>query len=159
MKSKLFSKRVLVLFILLLGFSPFAETFAQFGITGTVTDWAQNPIIGATVRIQGTSIGTMTDFDGNYSIYAAPGDTLVFSYIGMETLKVGVRSFGSVINVVLRDDFSIFEISQSNPGINLPEITYQAIRPRQVQIYSIEKFPLIRNHHPYKYLYPRLDRI
>ena len=49
MKSKLLSKRVLVLFILLLGFSPLSQAFAQFGITGTVTDWARNPIIGATV--------------------------------------------------------------------------------------------------------------
>ena len=39
MKSKLLSKRVLVLFILLLGFSPLSQAFAQFGITGTVTDW------------------------------------------------------------------------------------------------------------------------
>lgn len=46
MKSKLLSKRVLVLFILLLGFSPLSQAFAQFGITGTVTDWARNPIIG-----------------------------------------------------------------------------------------------------------------
>ena len=60
MKSKLLSKRVLVLFILLLGFSPLSQAFAQFGITGTVTDWARNPIIGATVVIQGTNIGTTT---------------------------------------------------------------------------------------------------
>ena len=96
MKSKLLSKRVLVLFILLLGFSPLSQAFAQFGITGTVTDWARNPIIGATVVIQGTNIGTTTDFDGHYTIYAIPGDTLIFSYLGMKTLKVGVRSFGSV---------------------------------------------------------------
>lgn len=74
MKSKLLSKRVLVLFILLLGFSPLSQAFAQFGITGTVTDWARNPIIGATVVIQGTNIGTTTDFDGHYTIYAIPGD-------------------------------------------------------------------------------------
>ena len=86
MKSKLLSKRVLVLFILLLGFSPLSQAFAQFGITGTVTDWARNPIIGATVVIQGTNIGTTTDFDGHYTIYAIPGDTLVFSYLGMKNM-------------------------------------------------------------------------
>ena len=118
MKSKLLSKRVLVLFILLLGFSPLSQAFAQFGITGTVTDWARNPIIGATVVIQGTNIGTTTDFDGHYTIYAIPGDTLVFSYLGMKTLKVGVRSFGSVINVVLQDDSFNFEISQNDTVIN-----------------------------------------
>ena len=84
MKSKLFSKRVLVLFVLLLGFSPLSQAFAQFGITGTVTDWARNPIIGATVVIQGSIIGTTTNFDGHYTIYAMPGDTLVFSYLGIK---------------------------------------------------------------------------
>ena len=135
MKSKLLSKRVLVLFILLLGFSPLSQAFAQFGITGTVTDWARNPIIGATVVIQGTNIGTTTDFDGHYTIYAIPGDTLIFSYLGMKTLKVGVRSFGSVIN---------FEISQNDPVINEPTIEYKAICPWHTRLYYIEKSPRIR---------------
>ena len=95
MKSKLLSKRVLVLFILLLGFSPLSQAFAQFGITGTVTDWARNPIIGATVVIQGTNIGTTADFDGHYTISAIPGDTLIFSYLGMKTLEVEVKGPGS----------------------------------------------------------------
>ena len=144
MKSKLLSKRVLVLFILLLGFSPLSQAFAQLGITGTVTDWARNPIIGATVVIQGTNIGTTTDFDGHYTIYAIPGDTLVFSYLGMKTLKVGVRSFGSVINVVLQDDSFNFEISQNDPVINEPTIEYKAICPWHTRLYYIEKSPRIR---------------
>ncbi|BDF52910.1 MULTISPECIES: carboxypeptidase-like regulatory domain-containing protein [Butyricimonas] len=144
MKSKLLSKRVLVLFILLLGFSPLSQAFAQFGITGTVTDWARNPIIGATVVIQGTNIGTTTDLDGHYTIYAIPGDTLIFSYLGMKTLKVGVRSFGSVINVVLQDDSFNFEISQNDPVINEPTIEYKAIGPWHTRLYYIEKSPRIR---------------
>ena len=133
MKSKLLSKRVLVLFILLLGFSPLSQAFAQFGITGTVTDWARNPITGTT-----------TDFDGHYTIYAIPGDTLIFSYLGMKTLKVGVRSFGSVINVVLQDDSFNFEISQNDPVINEPTIEYKAICPWHTRLYYIEKSPRIR---------------
>ena len=131
MKSKLLSKRVLVLFILLLGFSPLSQAFAQFGIT-------------ATVVIQGTNIGTTTDFDGHYTIYAIPGDTLIFSYLGMKTLKVGVRSFGSVINVVLQDDSFNFEISQNDPVINEPTIEYKAICPWHTRLYYIEKSPRIR---------------
>ena len=94
MKSKLLSKRVLVLFILLLGFSPLSQAFAQFGITGTVTDWARNPIIGATVVIQGTNIGTTTDFDGHYTIYAIPGDTLleVLSTWSCRTIRLTSKS-------------------------------------------------------------------
>ena len=136
MKSKLLSKRVLVLFILLLGFSPLSQAFAQFGITGTVTDWARNPIIGATVVIQGTNIGTTTDFDGHYTIYAI----------------VGVRSFGSVINVVLQDDSFNFEISQNDPVINEPTIEYKAICPWHTRLYYIEKSPQIRITPPNKSL-------
>ena len=156
MKSKSFSKQVLMLFILLLGFSPFAQTFAQ-GITGTVTDQAKNPIIGATVMIKGTNIGTMTDFDGNYTIYAMPNDTLVFSYLGMKTVKVCVRSFRSVIDVVLQDDFGGFEISQAYPEINIPSVDYRAIRPQDMQLHAIEEFPLISDNH-YKYVRIRPDR-
>ncbi len=47
----------------------------------------------------------------------------------MKTLKVGVRSFGSVINVVLQDDSFYFEISQNDPVINEPTIEYKAILP------------------------------
>lgn len=139
MKSKTFSKRVLVLFILLLSFTPFAQTFAQ-GVTGTVTDWTREPVIGVSIRIQGTSIGTISDFDGNYTIYAMPGDTLVYSYIGMKTLKVCVRSLNSVINVILQDDSFNFDISQSYPVINIPKIEFQATRPRHSHLYNMTKY-------------------
>lgn len=139
MTSKPFSKRVLVLFILLLSFSPFAQTFAQ-GITGTVTDWTGEPVIGVSIRIQGTSIGTISDFDGNYTIFAMPNDTLVFSYIGMKTLKVRVGSFNSVINVRLQDDAFGFDISQGYPGINIPKIDYRATRPRYSHLYNMTEY-------------------
>ena len=102
--------------------------------------------------IQGTNIGTTTDFDGHYTIYAIPGDTLVFSYLGMKTLKVGVRSFGSVINVVLQDDSFNFEISQNDPVINEPTIEYKAICPWHTRLYYIEKSPQIRITPPNKSL-------
>ena len=72
-------------------------------VTGTVTDMLGDPLIGASVLIQGTSNGVITDIDGNYSIQAAPENTLEFSYVGMvkQSIKVGSQS---VINVQMKDD-------------------------------------------------------
>lgn len=62
-------------------------------VTGTVSD-SQGPIIGATVRVKGTSTATVTDIDGHYSINAKPGQTLLISYVGYidKTVKVGNAS-------------------------------------------------------------------
>ncbi len=72
-------------------------------VTGTVTDSANEPLIGASVLIQGTSNGTITDIDGKYSITASPQDVLEFSYVGMvkQDVKVGTQH---VINVTLKED-------------------------------------------------------
>jgi hypothetical protein len=60
-------------------------------ITGTVSD-AMGPVIGASVVIKGTSNGVATDFDGNFSLQANPGQTLVISYIGYLTKEIKVTS-------------------------------------------------------------------
>ena len=89
---------------LLLGsISAFAQTKT---VTGTVTDAANEPLIGASVLVQGTSTGTITDMDGKYSISVTPEDVLVFSYVGMTTqsIKVGTQS---IINVTLKEDSQV----------------------------------------------------
>ena len=61
-------------------------------ITGKVTSATDNePLIGATVQVEGSQGGTITDFDGNYKIKADDGQTLVFTYIGYVTKKVKVK--------------------------------------------------------------------
>ena len=72
-------------------------------VSGTVTDALGDPLIGATVLVQGTSNGVITDIDGRYSIQATPENTLDFSYVGMvkQAVKVGSQS---VINVQMKDD-------------------------------------------------------
>ncbi len=77
-------------------------------IRGTVTDQTGETIISATVIVKGTTIGTVTDFDGNYEL-DVPDDaqTLVFSYIGLETQEVAIT--GSVINVVLKENSEVLE--------------------------------------------------
>lgn len=75
-------------------------------VTGTVTDSADEPLIGASVLIQGTANGTITDLDGKYSLMASPEDVLVFSYVGMvkQEVKVGNQD---VINVQLKEDSQV----------------------------------------------------
>ena len=72
-------------------------------VTGTVTDALGDPLIGATVLVQGTSNGVITDIDGRYSIQATPENTLDFSYVGMvkQAIKVGSQS---IIDVRMKDD-------------------------------------------------------
>lgn len=83
-----------LLMCVLSAFSIFALAQERI-ISGTVTDAGGEPIPGVNVLVEGTTIGTVTDFDGNYKINV-PGDnsTLVFSYIGYQTVEqqVGARS-------------------------------------------------------------------
>ena len=57
-------------------------------VNGVVTDATGESVIGASVMIKGTKVGTVTDFDGNFHIDAEPGATLVISYIGYKTQEV-----------------------------------------------------------------------
>ena len=75
----------------------------QTSISGTVTDADGAPLPGANVVVKGTTNGTQTDFDGNYTIDAASDATLVFSYIGFATQEVPVNG-QSTINVQLSED-------------------------------------------------------
>ncbi|MBR3564969.1 MAG: TonB-dependent receptor [Paludibacteraceae bacterium] len=94
---------VCILFLLGSVFALNART-----IQGTVVDALGDPVISATVLIKGTTIGTVTDFDGNYSI-DAPDDatTIVFSYVGMQTQELPIS--GNVINVTLKEDSEVLE--------------------------------------------------
>ena len=57
-------------------------------VTGVVTDNSGLPLPGVTIIVKGTSNGTQTDFDGNYSINASETSTLVYSFIGFKTHKI-----------------------------------------------------------------------
>ena len=82
---------------LLLAFVVVQMTFAQERtVSGTVSDNNSLPLPGATVVIQGTSTGTSTDFDGNYTINASVGDVLNFSYVGYATQRIKVEASGEL---------------------------------------------------------------
>src|SRR5699024_1281483 len=76
------------------------SAFGQQTITGLVSDDQNMPLPGASVLNKGTTTGNQTDFNGNYTIEANSGDTLVFSYVGMETQEIVVGN-DSVIDVIL----------------------------------------------------------
>lgn len=71
-------------------------------VKGVITDTKNEPLVGASVVVKGTKTSATTDIDGNYSINAAEGATLVVSYIGMITKEVPVT--GKEVNVALDDD-------------------------------------------------------
>ncbi|PTN08165.1 TonB-linked SusC/RagA family outer membrane protein [Mangrovibacterium marinum] len=74
----------------------------QARISGVVTDTNGSPLPGVTVLIKGTTTGTITDFDGKYTISAKGTDILVFSFVGMQTLEVPANK--SVIDVALEEE-------------------------------------------------------
>ena len=86
--------------------------FAQTGggISGTVTDESGEPLIGASVFVEGnSSVGTVTDLDGRYSLSVPEGSTaLVFSFIGMKDLTEQING-RSVVNAVLVAEFDALE--------------------------------------------------
>jgi TonB-linked SusC/RagA family outer membrane protein len=94
---------LIVLFVFVSGYTLLAQTIV---ITGRVTSSTEGagPIPGVTVVVKGTTIGSITDVNGKYSISApANATTLIFSYIGMKTLEVSV-SGRKVIDATMESD-------------------------------------------------------
>ncbi len=95
----------------------------QNEVKGTVVDAAGVPLAGVNIIIKGTSTGTQSDFDGNYSIQANQGDVLEFSYIGFKTESVTVGS-SNTVNVTMSEDASqLDEVVVTALGIKRQEKT------------------------------------
>lgn len=78
--------------------------FAQNQVTGHVADATGEPIIGANVTVKGTTVGTITDIDGNFTLEVASTDgTLVVSFIGYKSAEAAIKG-KSPINVILQED-------------------------------------------------------
>ena len=99
-KFKSLQKPLVFLFLLCL--FPMGA-LAQSTVKGTVVDEAGEPIIGATVQVQGAKTGAITDFEGNFSVEAASNATLLISYVGYVTETVSVQGRNN-IQVTLRED-------------------------------------------------------
>ena len=99
-----------ILLTLAFGLSSYAQQ-----ITGSVSDDNGIPLPGASIVIQGSSSGTTTDFDGNFSIETSQGSTLVISYVGYESQQIVVGS--SPINVQLTSDNALDEVVVTALGL------------------------------------------
>ncbi|SFL61704.1 carboxypeptidase-like regulatory domain-containing protein [Proteiniphilum acetatigenes] len=73
-----------LLLFLVLSFVGIGVVSAQTQVQGTVVDESDEPVIGATIQIKGTSQGTVTDIDGRFNLSAPVNGTLVISYVGLE---------------------------------------------------------------------------
>ena len=96
-------KRMAAAVLLTLSVLLTGEAFAQNTVVGRVVDANNTPLIGVNVVVKGTTTGTTTGIDGNYSIKVAENQTLVFSYLGYTTVEeiVGKRT---AINVKMNEE-------------------------------------------------------
>ena len=101
MKIK-FSVILTLLLAIVVQFSFAQETF----VAGKVTSASSGlPLPGVNIIIKGTTNGTQTDFDGNYSINAGVGEVLVFSYVSMKSVQFTVGT-SNTINITMEEDVS-----------------------------------------------------
>ncbi|VXB76694.1 SusC/RagA family TonB-linked outer membrane protein [Maribacter litoralis] len=103
MRTKL--NGLLTLLLALVVHISFAQ---QKTVSGTVTDQGGLPLPGVNIVVEGTTTGTQTDFDGNYSIMASQGETLLFTYIGQKAVRQSVGA-GNTVNVQMEEDAQALE--------------------------------------------------
>jgi len=103
---------VLGMFLFLCG-----SVMAQRTITGTVTDDTGEPLIGASLLVKGTTIGTVTDIDGTYSLEVPDGEqVLTFSYTGYASKDV-TTSASSILDIILSEGLELTEVVVTGLGI------------------------------------------
>ena len=104
-KTTFFRKTVLML--VLCAVSLLA--YAQKTVSGQVIDQSGEPLIGVSIQVKGSTTGTITDFDGYYTMpNVKAGDVLVFSYVGFTTQEIAVGN-QTTINVTLSEDTETLE--------------------------------------------------
>ena len=107
MRKRLPSRLLLVMAML---FAGYVSGFAQGGdVTGKVTDATDGQTLpGVTVLIKGSTMGTITNIDGNYRIAVQPNTILVFSFVGYESQEVTVQP-NTTVNVALKFSSTVLE--------------------------------------------------
>ncbi|MDE7443721.1 MAG: TonB-dependent receptor plug domain-containing protein, partial [Muribaculaceae bacterium] len=116
--------RLLISVLMLLPLVSWAQT--PITVTGTVYDGFDEPLIGVTVMVKGTTNGTSTDIDGNFTLKAAKGDIVTFSYIGYASAETKVEN-ETPLRVVLKEDSKLLdEVVVTAMGIQRKEssLTY-----------------------------------
>lgn len=133
---KTFFRMSFVFLVLLIG----QETaFAQQKISGTVSDLAGNPIVGAGVLVVGTSSGTITDLDGHFALELEPGAMIQVSCIGYTTIEMMATN---EMRIILREDTTFLDevvvvgygtLRKSEITGSMARMTSEMIEERPVQ--------------------------
>ena len=139
---------------ILIGMMLVLTTLSTFGqTTGKVVEAGTNePLPGATVVVKGTTIGAVTDFDGNFTIQADEGSEVVFSYLGYEELSAPLKNGGIYAMVVDRNTLS--EIIVTSGVIDIAKvretpIAVSTISPAEISLKTgNQEFPEIMNKTP-----------
>jgi TonB-linked SusC/RagA family outer membrane protein len=98
-----------IYFLLLFGCLPIIAQ--NININGTVKDASDSePLIGVSIIVKGTSIGTVTDFDGNYSLSAPSNGTLVFTYVGYTPQETAVKNRKNINITMVGDAQNLDEV-------------------------------------------------
>lgn len=104
-------RQTVLMMLMLLGCTTMLHAQGDITVKGTVTDGTGEPLIGASVVVKGnTSLGTVTDFDGNYTLKVpSESSVLVISYVGMSPREIRVGK-QRTINATLQDDTQLEEV-------------------------------------------------
>lgn len=97
------SRRLVAFVVVALGVAALAMAQDKVTIKGTVVDETGAPLPGVSVAVSGTTTGTVTDFNGNYSLSVPAGSQLVYSFIGFDNQNVTVAAGKNVYNVTMKD--------------------------------------------------------
>jgi len=120
--------------------------FSQTTITGNVVDQNQEPVLGANVIVVGTSVGTSTDFDGNFSLTVdqAPPFSIEISSIGYQSVTQEVTSNNQTLTVTINEGDELDEIvisaSRTPESIRESPVTIERIDSRDIQNASSPNF-------------------
>ncbi|WP_286847256.1 SusC/RagA family TonB-linked outer membrane protein [Proteiniphilum sp. UBA5463] len=85
-----------------------AQTGATINVRGTIKDVTGEPIVGASILLQGTTSGVVTDYNGNFSIQAPGNGTLVISYVGYLTQTISINN-RNIISIIMQEDTELLE--------------------------------------------------
>ncbi len=129
-------KRLAMQFALLLcGFLLSSSLYGQFTVSGNVQDEADEPLIGVSIIVDGTTSGTVTDFDGNFSVDIPEGNSasLLFSYTGYKSVRAEVTRAQNIVELTMEEDIARLDevvitglasnVKRSNSGNAITSVT------------------------------------
>ncbi|TVZ26139.1 TonB-linked SusC/RagA family outer membrane protein [Gillisia sp. Hel_I_86] len=134
-------KRFTIIFIFFLGgiFSALAQNYS---VQGTVTGTDGIPLLGVNVLVKNASIGTTTDFDGNYNIEVSADDILTFSYVGFLTKEFTITSAQTLDVTLELDQNNLDEVVVIGYGTQKKSVVTGAIS--SIKASDLESLPLTR---------------